>query len=153
MSLENFKITVEEAVPAMAVRKRTSVNQLPEEIGKAYQAIMTHMALLGETVVGMPYVAYFNLDMEDLDVEMGFPTTQKLPDNEEVTASEIPAGKWLTAMYKGPYEEMASTYEEMTKYMVDKGLEASGIAYEYYYNSPEEVPESELLTKIAFLLK
>lgn len=153
MSSENFEITVEAAVPVMAVRKRTSVSQLPDEIGRAYQAIMTYMAEMGETVAGMPYVAYFNLDMEDLDVEMGFPTAQKLPDKGEVKASEIPAGKWLTCMYKGPYEEMASTYEEMTRYMADQGLEASGIVYEYYFNSPEEVPESELLTKIAFLLK
>jgi hypothetical protein len=29
----------------------------------------------------------------------------------------------------------------------------AGVVYEYYYNSPMEVPESELLTKIEFVLK
>lgn len=151
-----FIIEEAEALTSLSVRKHTSVEKLPGEIGMAYGAIMNYLTELGDVeqlVSGMPYVAYYNLDMEDLDVEMGFPTTQAFPDKEEVKASQIPAGKWLTAMYKGPYAQMASTYEEMSQYMAEQGLEASGIVYEYYYNSPEEVPENELLTKIAFLLK
>lgn len=37
--------------------------------------------------------------------------------------------------------------------MKDKGCEPTGVVYEYYYNSPQEVTESELLTEIEFLLK
>jgi len=56
-------------------------------------------------------------------------------------------------MYKGPYAEMAPAYDAMNKWIAEKGLEAAGIAYEVYYNSPAEVPESELLTKIMLPVK
>lgn len=42
---------------------------------------------------------------------------------------------------------------QLTKYMSEKGYEPTGVVYEYYYNSPDEIPESELLTKVEFLLK
>ena len=55
-------------------------------------------------------------------------------------------------MYKGPYMEMPPAYEAITQWMKEKGYTPTGVAYEFYYNSPEEVPESELLTKIVFLV-
>jgi len=33
------------------------------------------------------------------------------------------------------------------------GHTPTGVAYEFYYNAPGEVPESELLTKIVFPLE
>ncbi len=43
-------------------------------------------------------------------------------------------------------------YERLTRFIIEKGYNPSGVVYEYYYNSPEEVPESELLTKAEFIL-
>lgn len=48
---------------------------------------------------------------------------------------------------------MEPVYNEMMLYMAENELEPVGVAYEFYYNSPEEVPEKELLTKIMFPLK
>jgi len=153
MTEQKYVVTEEPAVRTMAVRTRTSARELPQEIGRVFHAIMAYMDELGESLAGAPYVAYFNLDMDDLEVEMGFPVAQALPGKAEVEPSEIPAGKWLSTMHKGPYEQMASCYEGMTQWLACERMEASGVAYEYYYNSPDEVPENELLTKIAFLLK
>ncbi len=35
----------------------------------------------------------------------------------------------------------------------EQGYEPAGIFYEYYFNSPAEVPETELLTRIVMPLK
>ena len=48
---------------------------------------------------------------------------------------------------------MGPTYEAMAKWMNDNGHQPTGVVYEFYNNSPMEVPESELLTKIVFLLR
>ena len=37
--------------------------------------------------------------------------------------------------------------------MSEKGYKPKGVYYEYYYNSPDEVPESELLTRIVMPVK
>ena len=48
---------------------------------------------------------------------------------------------------------MEQPYNEMIKWISNNGYEPTGIAYEYYYNNPDEVPESELLTRIVMPLK
>lgn len=148
-----FSVIETEVQPALVVHTYTSVGNLPQVIGKAYADIMTYLGELKERPVDMPFVAYHNLDMEKLDVEIGFPVAKALPDRGEITATIIPGGKKATAMYKGPYKEMESTYTELNKWMQENGHQPSGVVYEYYYNSPMEVEESELLTKIVFLLK
>ncbi|MFZ5974747.1 MAG: GyrI-like domain-containing protein [Bacillota bacterium] len=141
------------AQPVLSVRTVTPVGNLPQEIGKAYGAIMEYLGECKAYPADMPFVAYYNMDMERLDVEIGFPVANALPGKDGITASEIPAGKKAASMYKGPYMEMAPAYEAMTKWMEENGYQPAGVVYEFYYNSPMEVPESELLTKIVFLLK
>ena len=101
----------------------------------------------------MPYTAYYNLDMQDLDVEMGFPVSKVLPEGEEIKFREIEAGRVISAMYRGPYSKMEPAYAAILKYIEEKGCQPVGICYEYYYNSPQEVPESELLTEIVMPIK
>ena len=52
--------------------------------------------------------------------------------------------------FKGPYKEMEPVYNAMMQWIQENGYTPTGTAYEFYYNSPLEVPESELLTKIVF---
>jgi len=148
-----FELNEEREQPLLSIRKRTSVANLPQELGRAYGAVMQYLAEIGETTEGPAFAAYYNMDMEDLDVEMGFLVPKAIAGKGEIQASRIPAGKRASCLYKGPYGEMAPVYEAMTAWIAEQGLEPSGISYEFYYNSPLEVPESDLLTKIIFPLK
>ncbi len=151
----DYKVELKEreAQPVLSIRKITSVGKLSEEIGKAYSSIIQYMNELGEHPAEAPFTAYYNLDMENLDVEMGFPVAGKLAGRDEVGAGEIPGGKYAECTYKGPYDGMVQVYDAMNKWVSDNGFTPTGISYEIYYNSPEEVPASELLTKIMFPLK
>lgn len=142
-----------EAQPVLSIREITSVNDLPEEIGDSYQAILNHMSLMGEQPSDMPFVAYYNMDMDNLDVEIGFPTSRPLAGIHDIEVSEIPAGLKAVCMYQGPYNEMEPVYEAINEWLEENDYEPTGVVYEFYYNSPDEVPESELLTKIMFLLE
>lgn len=148
-----FEVIETQAQPTLSIRMVTSVDRLPQEIGKAYGSIITYLMQKGEQPQGPAFVAYYNMDMQKLDVEMGFPVAKEVAGNGDILATYIPAGRRATCMYKGPYKDMAATYEALTKWMNDNGHVPTGVAYEFYYNSPDEVPESELLTKIEFLLK
>ncbi|XUX00396.1 MAG: GyrI-like domain-containing protein [Dehalogenimonas sp.] len=50
--------------------------------------------------------------------------------------------------YKGPYAGMETAYGEFMKWLEEAGLKPVGPWFEYYLNSSQEVPESELLTRI-----
>ncbi len=144
-----FELSEQKAQPVLSIRARTAVENLPKVIGESYGKIMQYLAELGEQPADAPYTAYYNLDMKDLDVEMGFPVAKPLPSKAEIESGEIPQGRYVSFMYKGAYSGMEQPYNEMFKWIAENGYEPKGVYYEYYYNSPNEVPESELLTRIA----
>ncbi|HBT15317.1 MAG TPA: AraC family transcriptional regulator [Firmicutes bacterium] len=148
-----IELTEEGEQPVLSMRTVTAVTNLPQELGKAYHAIIDYLQQNGTQPSGPAFAAYYNMDMENLDVEMGFPVVKKIPGQGEIKSSVIPGGKQVSCLYKGPYQECGPVYEAMTKWVQEKGQTLTGVAYEFYYNSPQEVPESELLTKIMFPLK
>lgn len=148
-----FELTDEKELPALSMRVRTPVGNLKNEFGRVYGEIMAYLEETGEKTEGPAFGGYFNMDMEDLDVEIGFIMPKVVPGKGNVQASSIPAGKQVSCMFKGGYEDMEPVYNAMMEWMGEKGLETTGASYEYYYNSPEEVPMSELLTKIVFPVK
>lgn len=139
--------------PILCLRLTTAVEKLPEVIGPSYMKIAQYLGELGEQPAGVPYVAYHNLDMQALDVEIGFPVRAELPGQGDILPGAIAECDAANCLYVGPYEEMGLAYEELNRLIVEKGREPTGVAYEFYYNSPAEVPLSELKTLILFPLK
>jgi effector-binding domain-containing protein len=148
-----IELKEQKAQPVLSIRKRTTLADLPNTIGDSYHKIAGYLEELGEQPVDVPFTAYYNLDMQDMDVEMGFPVARPLPGRDDIKAGEIPPGKVASYMYKGIYSEMEPVYNEIFKWIAEKGYQPKGVYYEYYYNSPDEVPDSELLTRIIIPLE
>jgi effector-binding domain-containing protein len=141
-----------EEQPTLCIQVTTRVEELPQLIGKSYGRIMEVAGKHGINLIGAPYVAYFNMDMENLQVEMGFPVDKIIEAEDNVVAGVIPAGKKLATLYTGPYEKMVPAYEQLTQWAKDHNQEPTGVSYEYYLNGPETPPEL-LQTRIVFPLK
>jgi effector-binding domain-containing protein len=149
-----IELIEQKAQPVLTIRTRTSLAELPKAIGETYGEIMQYLTELGEQPADAPYTAYYNLDMNDLDVEMGFPVAKLLPEKGRIKSGEIPhQGKCVSCLYKGSYSQMEQVYGDISKWMDQNNYEPRGVSYEYYYNSPNEVPENELLTKIVIPIK
>ena len=139
---------------ALAVRLRTPFQDLPRHIGESYGAIMGYLMESGLAPADIPYVAYYNQDMNDLDVEIGFPIADKLPEKGGIKCVTIPEGKYASGMYLGAYSDMEPAYGRMHDWVTQNGFEPAGAAYEFYYNGPGDVEDEQmLLTKIEFILK
>ena len=139
--------------PTLSIRTRTTIERLPEVIGKSFAAIGQAIGRTGEFPAGPPFAAYYNTDMQDLDVELGFPVSHMLPGAGDVQASEIPAGKFALCIHVGPYNEIETAYHALTAWVKEKGHKTSGVAYEFYLNDPAEIPPEALQTQIAFPLE
>ncbi len=147
------EIKEQPAQPTLSIRCRTSVQGLPQLLGEAYGRIAAYLAGSGETPAGAPFTAYYNMDMQDLDVEIGFPVSKSLAGKDDIQASEIPGGKLAFALHTGPYSECGLAYEALTQFVKEQGFEATGAAYEFYLNDPQETPQAQLQTQIVFPLK
>lgn len=141
------------AQPTLAIRTRTSVQNLPQVIGKAYGDIAQYLAQLGQYPAGAPFAAYYNTDMENLDVELGFPVTKEVPGKDDIKASRIPGGKFAVVLHTGPYDKVGPAYEALAKWIAEKGYEVTGVAYEVYLNDPDETKPEDLKTQVMFPLK
>ncbi len=141
------------AQPALTIRTKTSLEGLPQAVGQAYMAIARYLGELREQRAGAPFVAYHNKDMQELDVEIGFPVRKRLPSRKTIRSTEIPAGTYATCLHVGPYTGLHEAYAALSAWMEENGYEASGLVYEMYLNDPMSVSPEELETQIAFLLR
>lgn len=135
-------------MPTLSFRTRTPFQSLPELIGSTYTKMGEYLHEMGEMLADMPYVAYYNMDMENLDVEMGFPVRKHLPEKGDLKQGEIGAEKAVFCIFRGPYEQMSPTYDEIMKWMEERQLRPTGVFFECYLNGPEDVGPEEFLTKI-----
>lgn len=141
------------AQPTLTIRTRTSVEKLPQVLGESYGAIGQYLGSLGETPGGAPFVAYYSMTMEDLDIEAGFPVSKPIPGSGAIASSQMPAGKYATCLFKGPYNECGPAYEALTLWVQEHGYEATGVSYEFYLNDPTDTLPQDLKTQIIFPLK
>lgn len=147
------ELTEEAAQTTLSIRTRTSLQNLPQVIGNAYAAIGQHLAQLDQCPAGAPFAAYHNMDMQNLDVELGFPVSKELPSKDQIKAGTIPGGKFAVVLHTGPYEKIGPAYAALTKWIAEKGYEPTGVAYEFYLNDPMQTKPEDLKTRVMFPLK
>ena len=148
----SYEVTLTEqaSLPTLVVRTRSSVHNLPGALGQAYGAIAGYLGGMGQAPTGPPFSAYYNADMEDLDVEIGFPVAQPLPGEGEVQAGWMQGGTVAVCLHVGPYSKIGAAYEALMAWMAENRYEPAGPAYEIYLNDPAVTPHSELQTQLVF---
>ncbi len=140
------------AQPVLVVRTRTAAQNLPAVLGQSYVQVLQRLAHLGEDPAGPPFVAYFNMDANDLDVQIGFPVRVVLDGEAPVQADEIPAGAYATTVYTGPYSAIEPAYTALTDFVIAQGRSVGQAAYEFYLNDPANTAPEDLRTQIFYSL-
>jgi len=146
------EIVEREARPVLSISSTTSVKDLPQTLGYAYMSVTKYIGRFGQQPKSEPFVAYYNMNMEALHIEAGYEVLGGLPGHDDIRPSTIPAGRYATVTYTGPYSEMAVAYEALNKWMAENGHKPTGTVYEFYMNEPIVTPEDQLVTMIMFPL-
>ncbi len=148
-----FQVIETEPQDAVVISKVTTAQNLPTVVEEVFNTIVEYISKKEGLSLGPAFIAYYSMDENNLEVEIGFPVNEEIAGEGEIRCTKIPGGKRVVGYYKGAYAYMTYIYDEMLKWILLKGLEPSSLVYEYYFNSPQNVPENELLTKIEFSLK
>jgi effector-binding domain-containing protein len=90
----------------MSIRLRTSMATIPECIGQAYSQIVAYLSKHMLVPAGNPFVAYYNMDTEDLDIEAGMPVTRRLESQGDLHCREVAGGPAVAVLHHGPYGEL-----------------------------------------------
>lgn len=141
--------------PVLAKRFRTNMERIGMDIGEAYGSIFSYVGELGENPAGMPLTLYYysyeeEFDPDDIDMEAAVPTAQVLPGRDDIEGKELPGGMAAFLMHEGPYDQANVAYQAIDTWVKENGYKYAGPPREIYYNDPNEVDQSDLLTEIQF---
>jgi len=132
------------------ILKKGSYEQIPPNLGKVVEWLMTKNVEIQMPIYGLYYNSPMEVSEEELEWEVGAAFLGKLEGEGDIQIKTIPQHEAVTTVFKGPYGEAASVYMKLVEYATKEGYQLAGPPLESYLNSPDEVPESELLTEIRF---
>jgi DNA-binding transcriptional MerR regulator/effector-binding domain-containing protein len=104
------------------------------ECGKGFAKIGRS---LGRYISGKPLLLHYDAEYkeEDADFEACMPIRQaKVVDG--VSVRELPGGRCVSLMHKGPYEQLGHSYARILKYVKEKGYAIAMPTREVYLKGP-----------------
>jgi len=150
--LMNDEPTVKE-IPALRVISKTDVGTYaevtPRLIGELFSILMGPQGRQAR-IAGPPMAIYHDEEYKETDatVEMAIPISGRIEAEEGVEIRTIPAMKVMTAIHKGPYNQVGAAWGRLFKHLETNGIMPAGKARELYLNDPNETSETELLTEV-----
>jgi effector-binding domain-containing protein len=137
----------------VSIRLRTPLAELPERIGQTYGQIAAFLAEHQAVPAGDPFVAYYNMDMDDLEIEAGLPVAHKLPSQGDLQCRELPGGPAVVCLHTGPYTELGTAYDSLNQWLQHHNFQGTGVTYEFYRNDPTVTAPKLLQTEVIMPIK
>jgi effector-binding domain-containing protein len=131
---------------------------------EGYKTIRGNLAKIGAEVAkaglkqaGHPIAVFVDTDENGFKFEAMLPL-EKLPDgktelSDEVKLGSSPAGKALKFQHRGSYDDIDSTYDLITAFLDEKGLEAQNLFIEEYLNDVAAGDDPSLQIDIYVFIK
>jgi effector-binding domain-containing protein len=122
------------------------------EIGKVQEAIKK----AGLTQAGHPFAVFLETDDKSFQFEAMVPIAERPPVSElpgGIKIGDSPAGKAMKFLHRGPYDDIDSTYDLITAFLDEKGLESQSRFIEEYLTDTSEPDDANLEADIYVFLK
>jgi effector-binding domain-containing protein len=130
------------ARPVAMTRGKAQWSDGFKTIMEAIAKIDAAVGSAGLARAGRPFAVFLETDEESFQFEAMIPVAEKpqgrtsLAEGIEIGSS--PAGKVIKFQHRGPYDEIESTYNLITAFLDEKGLEAQNLFIEEYLTDTKE---------------
>jgi effector-binding domain-containing protein len=134
--------------PYVAIRATPTMDQIGLVAGPLVGEVFDWLTEQGISPAGPPFFRYLVIDMErELELHVGVPVERQTAGDGRVLADAFPEGQYLTALYTGHYDGLASATGEFLAWADANGIvwdreqtpagEAWGSRTELYLTDPE----------------
>ena len=110
----------------------------------------------GLTQAGHPFALFLATDDKSFQFEAMVPIAEK-PENKDlsdgVKIGDSPAGKAIKFLHRGAYDDIDSTYDLITAFLDEKGLESQNRFVEEYLTDTTEPDDANLEADIYVFIK
>ena len=137
----------------LGMRKHGTYTLIPQLLKTVYDYAISKNA----EFVGHPIYICHERNVEEVmkaneegtaDIEIAVPLSKEIEGSNEIKYYVLKGGTMAKAIHRGPYDQCASTYEELYLWIQALGKTITGPTREVYLNDPSEVKEEEILTEI-----
>lgn len=148
------------AQPYAAILLRVRQPEIPQQAPPLHDAVAEWLSARGLKPAGAPFFNYTRMD-EILEMEVGWPTATVLEPEGDVITGTLPAGRYASVRYTGPYGGLYDAHSQLRGWLEVQGVlpENSGAdagrstLLEIYETDPAEEPDPQKwITDIAFKL-
>lgn len=137
------------ASEAVAVRTTIPLAQIPEFLNLAFLELSEAVRNSGAIVVGPPFVRYYSVTPEAVDIEAVMTCDKEVPVTGRVKAIHLDAAQAAIVRHVGRYDKMKPAYEAITQWMANNGKRPTEAPREVYVTTIAEVPDpSEWVTLV-----
>jgi effector-binding domain-containing protein len=145
------------AHPAAYIEGKANWSEGFSALTGAFGLIKAELTKAGVAGTGHPIAVFTATDDSGFTYRAMIPV-EKAPEgkaalSETVKLGQTPAGKAMRFEHRGSYEDIDSTYEAITAYLDEKGLEADNLFVEEYLNEVKTSDDPNLQVDIYVLLK
>lgn len=149
------EIRIKETQLCYIVSIRKTINFMKEYssfFGESISKVSNYLEKNSVLTSSAAMACFHNMDLEHLDIEVGFYVAHEIPNTENITCKISEPYKVVTTIDMGPYEKQDSTLMEIFEYIKEHNLEMQGPIFYYYLNEPNR-KESEYLTQMDISVK
>ena len=116
----------------------------------AFKSLNDYLVKQGIKPNGPALTIYTQTDDTGFSFEAALPVAQapSNPPKGDIAVGQAPSGKALKFVHRGSYDAMDSTYEAITNYLDDKGLEAKDLFIEEYVSDPTTTAQDKMVVNV-----
>jgi effector-binding domain-containing protein len=128
-----------------------------QTLNGAFAKIRAAMKTAGLDASGRPIAIFLETDDEGFRYDAMIPLAAPPPGgalmSDGVRIATTPTGDALKFQHRGAYDDIDSTYEAITAYLDEKGLNAANLFIEEYRNDVQNADDNDLAVDIYVFLK
>jgi DNA-binding transcriptional MerR regulator len=154
MAVDNSTFDVEEKLLEPMLIAGVRFKGKYSDCGKAFARIGR---ALGRHTTGKPLNLYYDGEYreDDADIESCLPL-RKRAEAEGISVRELPGGRCVSLLHRGPYDELGRSYAKILEYVKQKGYQTIRPSREVYLKGPGMIFKGnpkKYLTEIQILIK
>jgi effector-binding domain-containing protein len=122
---------------------------------EAFKTLNAYIDGAGLQPSGPAMTIYTSTDDTGFDFKAAIPLTEppKNPPGRGIAVGQSPDGKVLKFVHRGSYDEIAQTYEAITNFLDEKGLDAKDLLIEEYLTDLVTAPQDKLVVNVLVPLR
>jgi len=131
------------------IRGVVPVGELADFFDRSFSTLAEVTSSQDVETTGPAFALYNGQPGESADLEVGFPTAHPVEPAGGVEVGALPAGRAARLVHHGSYDELASSWEQLGRWVDDHGLRPAHTFWEVYTTEPSpEMDPADLRTEL-----